>query len=303
MKFYPHPGYEALWNLPDSMTETQKILKSFNNSILAEDMESFDTQVPGLNGAPDVPIRVIRHRESKNAPLVIDIHGGGFVSGDLDLDDPRNIPCAEKVPCTVISVAYRLSPQSVFPAALEDCYAVLAYAHGHPEEFGIDPQKIAVFGTSAGGAIAAGLCLYARDKHGPKVSALVLNFPTIDCLNTTTSMSQFAGRVPMFKESDGPSVWDLYLGGFTGDSPSYYAVPSLARDIAGMPPTCVVACEYDPLRDEAIDFARRLMKAEVPTELYVLPRMTHGFDLVPANLTVWIREGIYNSLRREFKMI
>ena len=98
-------------------------------------------------------------------------------------------------------------------------------------------------------------------------------------------------------------MWQQYLGGFDGSLPSYYAVPALARDLSDLPPACIVTCEYDPLRDGGIDYARRLMEFAVPTELYSLPRVPHGFDMIRAPLTNWIREGLYLSLRREFGML
>jgi acetyl esterase len=309
MKFNPHPGYEVLWNLdvetdvPGKKTTFDEKLDTIINYHPPKGMEIYDAKVPGLHGAPDVPIRVFKQPGVKNAPLLLNIHGGGFVSGGCDRDNPRTAAFAWGVPCTVVSVEYRLAPKNVFPAALEDCCAVLAYAYAHPAEFGVDRDRIAVLGTSAGGAIAASLCLYVRDHGGPKIAMQVLNFPTLDYLANTKSVLQLYEGAPLVSGDGLSKVWGLFLGGFDGTLPSYYAVPALARDLAGLPPACVVTCEYDPLRDEGIDYARRLMEFAVPTELYSLPRVPHGFDLVPAPMTHWIREGIYNSLRREFGML
>lgn len=311
MKFKPHPGYEVLWDLHMDIegraageeTDFDKKLREFFYFERPEGMEIYDSSVPGLDGAPDVPIRVYKKPDEKNAPLVIDIHGGGFVSGDLDNDNIRSARIVENVPCTVISVGYRLAPESVFPAALEDCYAVLQYAYDHAEEFGIDRDRIALFGTSAGGCLAAALCLYVRDKGGPKISLQVLNFPALDYLANTTSALQFFEDAPLVQGKGLSGAMKQYLGGFDGTLPSYYAVPALARDLSDLPPACVITCEYDPLRDEGIDYARRLMEFAVPTELYSLPRVPHGFDLIPASLTNWIREGIYIAIRREFGML
>lgn len=298
-----HPGYEVLGNLPNDMKEVNKIIEPFKHCDVPDDIEIYDLNVPGIDGEPDVPIRVYRKKGSSKAPLILGIHGGGFVSGNIDNDNVRDIGFVQNIPCTVISVDYRLAPKHPFPAQLNDCLAALTYAHDHPDEFGIDREKLAIFGTSAGGAIAAGLCLYLRDHNGPKVSMQILNFPAIDYLANTTSSMQLFDDVPMVKGNGLSEVWRLYLGGFNGTQPSYYAVPALARDLSGLPATFVVTLEYDPLRTEGMEYARRLMEFSVPTELYSLPRVCHGFDMVPAPLTLWIREGMYNSLRREFNIL
>lgn len=309
MKYQPHPGYEMLWGVRmgiDSENEGNlgdTIRELMTNFELPENMEMFDLSVPGLNGAPDVPIRVYRNKGAQNAPLVLNIHGGGFVSGDLDNDNIRASLIAQNVPCTVVSVGYRLAPANVFPAQLEDCRAALQYTLDNASELGINPDVLGIFGTSAGGCIAAGLCLYLRDTKGPHVSAQVLNFPAIDYLQTSLSAQQNFEDAPLVKGDGLSGVWKLYLGGFDGLQPSYYAVPALARDLSGLPPTCMIVNEYDPLRDEGIDYARRLMAFSVPTELYCMPRVPHGFDLVPAPMTDWIREAVYRTFQREFKML
>lgn len=312
MKHIPHPGYEALWNIEmnfevadfDNSDKSVNMIRNLMMNFKSpEVVEIFDINVPGINDAPDVPARVYRMVGAKNAPMVLNIHGGGFVSGDLDNDNIRASKIVENVPCTVISVGYRLAPQSTFPAQLEDSLAVLQYAIEHSDDLGIDPEKIGVFGTSAGGCIAAGLCLYLRDNSGPKISMQVLNFPALDYLASTTSAMQNFDYAPLVKGDGLSEVWKKYLGGYNGYLPSYYAVPALARDLAGLPPTCIIVNEYDPLRDEGIDYARRLMSFAVPTELYSLPRVPHGFDLISAPLTDWIREAVYRAFKREFGML
>ena len=309
MKYQPHPGYEMLWNVHMGLGDEKEgnlvnvIRDLMSNFEMPDNMEMFDISVPGLKGAPEVPIRIYRKKNEKKAPLVLNIHGGGFVTGDLDNDNIRGSLIAENVSCVVVSVGYRLAPESVFPAQLEDCIAALNYALEYSDDLGIDKEKIGVFGTSAGGCIAAGLCLYLRDQKGPKVSAQVLNFPALDYLQTSLSAQQNFEGAPLIKGDGLSGVWAEYLGGFDGSVPSYYAVPALARDLSGLPPTCMIVNEYDPLRDEGIDYARRLLAFSVPTELYCMPRVPHGFDLVPAPLTEWVREAIYRTFKREFKML
>ncbi|SCZ80028.1 alpha/beta hydrolase [Acidaminobacter hydrogenoformans] len=312
MNYKPHPGYESLWKVKmdfepvdqDKPVENAPIIRELMMNFKApEGIEILDFKVPGKNGAPEVPVRVYRNKDEKKVPMVLNIHGGGFVSGDLDNDNIRASKIAKHVGCTVVSVGYRLAPQAVFPAQLEDALAALEYAITHADSLGINPEKIGVFGTSAGGCISAGLCLYLRDHGGPKISAQVLNFPALDYLATSTSALQFYDDAPLVQGDGLSNVWKLYLGGFKGEIPSYYAVPALARDLSELPPTCMIVNEYDPLRDEGIDYARRLMSFAVPTELYSLPRVPHGFDLISAPLTDWIREAIYRTFKREFGML
>ena len=303
MKLFPHPGYEVLFNLPTNQHELDEKLAKYREFTKPEALEIYDSKVPGLGDNPEVKIRVYRKRGSSKAPMLLNIHGGGFVAGDLDNDNHRCSNFAENVGCTVISVEYRLAPKYPFPAALDDIRAVLMYAYENPDEFDIDNERIAVFGTSAGGNMAAGLCLYLRDHGGPEICFQILNFPAVSAVPTRNSAKMMYEGTPMVKGEGLSGVMQLYLGGYDGTPPSYYAMPSLALDLSGLPPAFVLTCEYDPLRDEGIEYASRLMEFAVPTELHSMPRVSHGYDLINAPLTEWIREGMYMSLKREYGLI
>lgn len=275
-------------------------LKTLFNFNCPENIAVYDRSVPGINGAPNVNIRVYEPKDSEILPVIINIHGGGFVSGGLNNDDNRIVRLMKYVKCKVISVDYRLAPEHVFPSALEDCYAVLKHVYENEEVYGIDKNRIAVIGTSAGGCLAAGLCLYARDHHGPIVTFQILNYPTLDYLSSTVSALQYFDDNPLLHGRNMSGVWKMYLGGFDGTQPSYYAVPSLARDLSGLPPTYIVSCEYDPLRDESIEYARRLLSFAVQTQLVVIPGVPHGYDLIQSDLTEWSVQGIAIALNKHF---
>ncbi|MDP3176325.1 MAG: alpha/beta hydrolase, partial [Spirochaetaceae bacterium] len=162
MNMNPHPGYECLWEFkagpsPDDAKNFDRRLAEITNYRPPAGMEIRDFEVPGLSGAPPVPMRLYRDPRAAAAPLLINIHGGGFVAGGRDRDNHRAAAFAAAVPCAVLSVEYRLAPASVFPAQIEDCLAAIRWAYDHAAEIGVDKDRIAVLGTSAGGAIAAGL--------------------------------------------------------------------------------------------------------------------------------------------------
>jgi acetyl esterase/lipase len=147
--------------------------------------------IPGLKGAPDVPAYLYEAENMQETPLLIAIHGGSFTGGRPDFDANRITYYVRHVPCRVLSVEYRLAPEGEFPKSLEDCYAALLWAYSCARELRINRERIAVAGYSAGGTLAAGLCLYARDYHGPKICAQILTFPVLAGRANSGSAMQF----------------------------------------------------------------------------------------------------------------
>ncbi|NDU73018.1 alpha/beta hydrolase fold domain-containing protein [Actinomadura sp. DSM 109109] len=228
-----------------------------------------DRTIPG-----GVPVRVYRPRETP-APVLVYFHGGGFVTGGLDNEHERCLEFAGGDGIAVVSVDYRLAPEHPFPAGFDDCYAATAWAHAHAEEFGGDPGRVAVGGGSAGGALAAAVALRARDEGGPPLAFQMLLYPVLDDRMATPSMRAFT-EPPLFNSGDARHMWRHYLGGRT-DVPAY-AAPARAADLGGLPPAYVLVPELDPLRDEGLAYACRLIGAGVPTELHHVPGACHGFD-------------------------
>jgi acetyl esterase len=234
--------------------------------------------VPGLAGAPEVPVR--RYRPADHAdllPAMIFIHGGGFVVGSLELNDADCRRIAAEVGAVVFSVEYRLAPEHPFPAGLEDCYAALVWVAEHAGQLGVDIDRIGVGGESAGGGLAAGVALLARDRGGPRLCLQLLGIPELDDRLGTESMRGLVDS-PITTVPNGEISWDSYLGaGVRGtDAVSPYAAPARATDLAGLPPALVTAYEFDALRDEGIAYAQRLLSAGVSTELHVYPGTFHG---------------------------
>lgn len=312
MNAHAYPGYEYHLNLYDiiangSEEEQEKAReeqrKYISGYVLPEGMTMKDITINGPDGDP-LTLRIYTPANlPEHAPMLLEIHGGGFVGGSLDIDNYRCIYLAEHTPCIVIGVDYRLCNENVhFPAPLMDCYAALNWIYGHAGELGGDRERIAVHGTSAGANLTAGLALYARDHGGPKITMSVLNCPplTIETFTSTIQNSQYSLGSGSFEES----VEYIYLNdnGYNGGMPNYYAMPGYCRDLKHLPATYIIVAEYDPLRDDGLAYANRLLKAGVPCEAIVAPRVGHGFCVVDHPLTRWVHNGVCASLRREFGM-
>ncbi len=235
--------------------------------------------VPGPVGAPDVAVRVFSPSDAiAPLPAIIYLHGGGFVVGSVDVEHGAAVALATALGVTVVSVEYRLAPEHPFPAGIEDCYAALVWMHASAVELGIDVERIAVVGRSAGGGLAAALALLTRDRNGPALCFQCLGMPELDDRLETASMRAFVDT-PMWSRPQAERSWQYYLGDDRSDV-SPYAAPSRATDLSGLPPAYICTNEYDPLRDEGILYGLRLLEAGVHVELHSLPGTFHGSSFV-----------------------
>ncbi|PRX46933.1 acetyl esterase/lipase [Prauserella shujinwangii] len=257
----------------------------------------------GTRGEP-VLVRVYRPRAATTpAPCVCYVHGGGMVAGSVAGDHGKATALARETGCVVASVEYRLAPEHPYPAALDDCYAGLTGIADRHRELGIDPDRIALYGASAGGCLAAGTALLARDRGGPGIAHLMLVSPMLDDRSSTPSALANTGFGAWSREANIQS-WQAWLGGDFGTGRvSPYAAPARAGDLAGLPPAYVDVGDLDLFRDEAVDFARRLSWAGVPVELHVYPGGIHGGEnLAPdAELSVRVRGYRRDALRRALR--
>jgi acetyl esterase/lipase len=239
-----------------------------------------DRTAPGPDGAPEVPVRVYRPVHAAGAlPCLFWIHGGGMVLGNLAMDDHNVQHVVEAVGCVAVSVEYRLAPEHPFPAPMEDCYAGLKWTHAHASELGIDPGRIAVGGASAGGGLAAGLVLLARDRGEVPVVFQWLIYPMLDDRNTTPASHAITDPRVWNRESN-LFGWRAYLGNEPGsEGVSPYAAPARATDLSNLPPAYIPVGSQDLFLDESADYALRLARAGVPVELHVYPGAFHGSEL------------------------
>ncbi|WP_322097653.1 alpha/beta hydrolase [Nakamurella alba] len=216
-----------------------------------------------------------REAGGASGPAVLYLHGGGMIAGDLKGYDPiiARYVAASGVP--MLAVEYRLAPEFPDPVPVRDCFAALRHLAEHADELGVDRSRIAVMGDSAGGGLAAGVALLARDENGPALSRQILVYPMLDDTNVTPDPQ----LVPFLTWSydDNVTGW----GALLGEAPqqvSPYAAPTRATDLTGLPPAYLDVGELDIFRDEDLEYARRLTDAGVPTEFHLHPGAPHGFE-------------------------
>jgi hypothetical protein len=247
-----------------------------NERIDCSMLEITEAIAPGVEGDPDVPVTIYRQRGlAANAPCVLRIHGGGFVLGSVREDLPLTAFIASTVPAVVVSVEYRLAPEHPFPAGHRDCRAALAFIFDQADHLGIDRKRVALYGTSAGAGLAAGVALANRDEDRLPICFQLLEIPELDDRLATPSMVAFVDT-PVWNRPNAEHSWAAYLGSPAAQDVSPYAAPARATDLAGLPATYLSVMEFDPLRDEGVLFALGLMRAGVPVELHAFPGTFHG---------------------------
>jgi acetyl esterase len=232
-----------------------------------------DIRIPGPAG--QLPARVYRPVGEPPFPVLMYFYGGGWTLGNLDTGDGICRQLCAATSCLVVSVGYRVAPEHRFPAAPHDCYAATQWVAAHGHGLGADPSRLAVAGDSAGGNLAAAVTLLARERGAPRLTCQLLVYPNTNYRADTPSMRDNTDRC-FFNRESVAWYWSNYLARpEDGDDP--LASPLRAPDLRGLPPALVITAEYDPLRDEAEQYAQRLREAGVPVVSTRYPGMIHGF--------------------------
>jgi acetyl esterase len=223
----------------------------------------------------EIALRWYKPEIDRPQPCVIYLHGGGWVLGDLDTQDTIAWGIARGARALVASVDYRRAPEHPYPAAFDDSYAVLESVAKNADSLGIDATRIAVCGDSAGGTLAAAVCLAARDRQGPGICAQALLYPVMDVDTTRESYEENADS-PLLSREEMEYFLDAYLGERRWN-PDAYAMPLRAEDVSNLPPAFVHTAEFDPLRDEGHLYYRRLREAGNEAEYRFAEFMPHSF--------------------------
>jgi acetyl esterase len=239
-----------------------------------------DTFVSGAAGR--LPVRVYRPQQAlSRAPLIVYFHGGGWVTGGLELVDRPLRKLANATGAVIANVGYRLAPETKFPGAAEDCYAAVADLHARADEWGVDGDHLVVSGDSAGGNLAAAVCLMSRDRGGPPIAAQLLLYPVLaPAADSAFSSYEENAEGYLLTRDTMLFFWDHYLSD-AQDAINPYAAPLRAENLSGLPPALVITAEYDPLRDEGEAYARRLQEAGVEVNAIRYDGYIHGFFWMP----------------------
>lgn len=252
--------------------------------------------VPGASGAPDVRVLVYRPPDDGSErlrPAVLHMHGGGYVLGSPELNDNGNRAMTLALGVVVVSVDYRLAPETPWPGPLQDCYAVLSWLAAGAAELGIDANRIAIAGESAGGGHAAALALLARDKGGPGIQLQLLDSPMLDDRTGSQGDPHPCNGKFVWTAESNRFGWSALLGGKdAGDGVPKDAIPARTGDLTGLPPTFISVGALDLLLDESLEYTRRLARAGVPVELHVIPGAYHGFSLATGTPQVALMEDL-----------
>lgn len=259
----------------------EKAREQFEQLSTLESVDDIDsTQSITIEGpGGDLPLRLYRPNTDREQPLpvLVYLHGGGFVIGNIDTHDNVCRALANRASCLVVSVEYRLAPEDPFPAALEDAYAALEWVDEFIDTVGGDPERIALGGDSAGGNLTAGVTLLSADRDGPDIAHQLLVYPAVN-IGTVNQMDSYETNGEGYFLDAAAMEWfgEMYIQDEI-HTRNEYASPLLARDLSGLPPATVVTAGFDPLRDEGIEYADHLDSAGVAVEHHHYESMIHGF--------------------------
>ncbi len=267
------------------------------------DVDVTELHIPGPDGAADIRLlRYLPKGATGLLPALLHIHGGGYIMGKPEMNDGQSKRLARTIGCAVFSVDYRLAPETPYPGPLEDCYAALRWLRQHASEQGVDADRIAIGGESAGGGLAAALTLLARDRGEIPICFQYLTYPMLDDRTGTIGELHDHAETFTWNADANRFGWASLLGQAPGgEAVSPYAAPARASDLAGLPPTFIGVGALDLFVEESVAFAGRLTRVGVPTELHVYPGAFHGFNNIEADVSRRFHRDQDDALRRAFR--
>lgn len=283
-----------------SIVSIRELLNTPNPDLPKPAIDPVERKVPGLNGAPEVPVLLFDPPGRKNRAAIYHIHGGGMVMGTAMSSALGTAALALDLDVLIVSVEYRLAPENPFPAPHEDCLAGYDWLVANAEGLGVDKDRIAIFGESAGGNLAASLALMIRDTGRPAPCAQVLTYPMLDYRTGSEAMPASAetGEFIWTREHN-QYAWTAIKGSYALDDPrvGWYS-PTHAADLSKLPPAWIGVGALDLFLEEDLEYARRLTTAGVPVETQVYPGCFHAFNMVP---TAQVAQAYDRDLRAAIK--
>ncbi len=275
---------------------------SFNQRVVDEEVCQTKKIIPGYQNEP-IEIILYEPKDVKGPlPCLIYFHGGAFIFKAVAFHKGLVCNYAKRTPCKVIFVNYRLAPRHPFPIGIEDCYAAFQWVIGKSKELDIDRDRIAIGGDSAGGTLAAGVCLLARDRKAPKICFQMLVYPVMDARQKTESMRRFVDT-PIWNARLNKKMWMLYLKE-NSHLDKAYASPMEASSFLNLPKAYIEVADFDCLRDEGINFAQALKKSGIAVDLYQPKGTIHGYGIEENNEVV--KSSVTNrivALKKAFSII
>ena len=312
MKHTPFPGYENHYmsQVVGNFEGKQEAAKAQSEAMMSftapEGMKIEDKIIPGGDGQ-DMKIRIYTPAGLEGpAPVVIDVHGGAWMFGNLDIDNARCAALAVRIPAIVIGVDYRMCPPGSgvhFPAPTLDVVAAYKWAVENGAEIGADGKRVGFHGSSAGGNLVGGAALYIRDKNMQQPALTCMNCPCTRTDFQTTHAYYQNFQLRMGPDAKAIGAENQFLGGYDGTTPSYYAFPGFCHDLGFLGPHMVLVGEYDTLRDDGLSYALKLMQSGVPTEIMTGARSCHCWTCAPNKYTDLTHDVIAMAFQREFGLL
>ncbi|KAI1491559.1 Alpha/Beta hydrolase protein [Biscogniauxia mediterranea] len=285
--------------------ESAARIQPFTDALLADksvQVENLTIPGPRQQGLTVSVVRPIGAKSGGGQPCIFYVHGGALVAANRFAGLDTSVVWAKEFNAISVSVEYGRAPECTGRQPAEDCYAALLWLGRNLSELGVDPDRLMMYGTSAGGGLAAATALMARDQGGPKLCGLFLECPMLDDRNDTVSAQQFSTG-PFYNSTLNRFAWRCLLGERIGTaSVSEYESPARATDLSGLPPTFLDCASAEPFRDEILAFASKLWEAGVTAELHVWPGGPHGYDRIApsAPISVQARQARLAWIRRAF---